>query len=239
MYKEKTTHSFVTFCCHPFLFVRIPIHTADRPLNNSTVPTTIPPPTSPTPSQYCEVGHQEGNGQLTESAMNRLFILDAVPSCDGVIKSVSLLVNIPDDQNGIDLSELTVTLVAYHYSTESYHSKLEDSLTMESPKITIAHREEGKVIKATFSPRQEKRLHIEAKLFNIGVLLSGTADMRLEWNLSTRYQSYSVMVENLDQLPPMLPDHTLNYRTPSVWFEIGPGMYSFVPQGMHELLVQT
>ena len=230
MHKEKTTHSFVMFCCHPFLSVRIPIHTADRPLSNSTVPTTIPPPTSPTASQYCELGHQEGNGQLTQSAMNRLVVLDVVPTCDGVIKSVSLLVNIPDDQNAIDLNELTVTLVAYHYSTESYNSKLEDSLTMESPKITISRREEGKVIKATFSPRQEKRLHIEAKLFNIGVLLTGTADMRLEWNLSTKYQSYSQMVENLDQLPPMLPEHIIGFRTPSVWFEIGPGTYILHPR---------
>ena len=171
--------------------------------------------------------------------MNRLVVLDVVPTCDGVIKSVSLLVNIPDDQNGIDLTELTVTLVAYHYSTESYHSQLEDFLTMASPKITIARREKGKVIKATFNPRQEKRLHVEAKLFNIGVLLTGTADMRLEWNLSTKYQSYSLMVENLDQLPPMLPEHRISFQTPSVWFEIGPGTYIFVLQGIHELLVQA
>lgn len=217
------------------MYVCIPIHTAER----ATDPTTVPPSTSPTDSQDCKVGHQEGNGPLTENAMNRLFVLDTAPPCDGVIKSVNILVNSPNDQNGPDPDELTVTLVAYRYSIELDCSQLEDSLTMESPKITIAPREGGKVIKATFNPRQEKRLHVEAKLFNIGVLLNGTADMRMEWNLSTTYQSY--MVETPDQLPLKLPNHIIEYKTPPVWFEVGPGMtVHFVPWGgMHELLVQT
>lgn len=160
---------------------------------------------------------------LRESAMNKLVVLDDVPSCDGVIKSVSILVSIPDGQSDTHLQGLTVTLVAYHYSTVMYRSELAGSLTMESPNITITRKAEGTVIKATFSPRQEERLHIEETLYNVGVILTGTEDLRLEWGLSNQQRSYNLMVESLDQLPTPLLPHTIDTRTPFVRFEVGAG----------------
>lgn len=154
--------------------------------------------------------------------MNRLVVLDDPSTCDGVIKSVSILVNHQDDQSDNSLQELTVTLVSYRYSKDTHKSKLERNLTMESPNITVIHKPEGTVIKATINPRQE-RLHVEEKLHNIGVVLTGTADMGLEWNLSTQHRSYSFMVDGLDQLPLLLPAHILETQAPSVMFEIGAG----------------
>ena len=160
-----------------------------------------------------------------DSAVNTLVVLADAASCDGVVKSVRILVNLPDGQSSAYLRELTVTLVAYRYSTDTHQSELAGSLTLESPRFIITPKEEVTELKAVVNPEQKERLHVDRLLYDIGVVLTGREGMRLEWGLSTKHRSYSVPVDSPDEVPEHLPQYTIDTRTPSIIFEIGAGTY--------------